>query len=212
MSSNPTLLLTSKASNLQNDEKDRGSDSGTDTSEEHQMAASEEYTFFGIDFKPALPSLLRTTTIVGALCMVPLYMVTLSLMIWTTFSGPGQILTVPGENGDLEEGLQYPRPIRQGRSKHVPPFNGSNTFTDGALRILSFETFEYMWSTLQYFSQNRTVPPRLLSLWSASPAIKEHLLCRVVLVHFFEVDSFKAFQQELSPILPSGAMTTTANG
>ena len=71
MSSNPTLLLTSKASNLQNDEKDRGSDSGTDTSEEHQKAASgtdtseehqkaasEEYTFFGIDFKPALPSLL----------------------------------------------------------------------------------------------------------------------------------------------------------
>ena len=106
----PTLLTAVRPTS--NTQKSCEEGLQDDEDDEEGQDPSLEYTFWGIDFKPVLPTALASSTVVGAVCMMTvqipilsrmtlmpqaalfaaflLYGVTLGCMTYCAFADPGQ--------------------------------------------------------------------------------------------------------------------------
>ena len=133
----PTLLTSTKPANQQNADKESRADEGwldDDESGSEEKGPSEDYTFFGIDFKPVLPACLAVSTVIGGLCMllvqipmlsrftkqsqvllsapfVVIYGIVLGCMAYCAYADPGQVkqtqkMKIGAVGGmDIEEGI-----------------------------------------------------------------------------------------------------------
>ena len=133
----PTLLTSTKPANQQNADKESRADEGwldDDESGSEDKGPSEDYTFFGIDFKPVLPACLAVSTVIGGLCMllvqipmlsrftklsqvllsapfVVIYGIVLGCMAYCAYADPGQVkqtqkMKIGAVGGmDIEEGI-----------------------------------------------------------------------------------------------------------
>ena len=134
----PTLLTSTKPANQQNADKESRADEGwldDDESGSEDKGPSQDYTFFGIDFKPVLPACLAVSTVIGGLCMllvqipmlsrftttlsqvwlsapfVVIYGIVLGCMAYCAYADPGQVkktrkMKIDAVGGmDIEEGI-----------------------------------------------------------------------------------------------------------
>ena len=129
----PTLLTSkSVVERAEKDEQLLPEESSSD-SEQEAKDPTKDYVYFGIDMKPVLFVVLVVSTILGAIgmflvhvpmlehyglasrvhlssCFVPVYLVTLSCMMFCAWADPGQITKANKVDGnDLEKGIVMPR-------------------------------------------------------------------------------------------------------